>query len=688
MQKNGVKMRKKIKNMNRLFENRVLLQRMVFIFICIAACILRYPDFDTALWKASDTNYQCLMNVKAMSEADAEAHKWLPLITFSDETDYGLEYSSGGFDMATGKYFYYVSFPMFTFDVLFLFFLITGLPINIQFLYAFCSILFCISLVLIMKLFGLLFNRSMKHINVEGFVGIFYIFSTEIMQSMGLTYWGQNWYMIFFPAMCIAFVNWLENKKRRDAVIFMIMSFFILQTEWTGYFAVAAFGIVCLYSYRKSKEKKYFWLMAGVGIEVVAALLVYIVPNISVVGIKQFIAIMTERFVGRTRTSDYSVLTFLEALMSSFGVLLIILAILIVWAVIARVDIKGNLKKQKYLKLAFIVMVFPLAENIIFMNHALEYSMDRMKWFYVFIVLALILADSLADVRASRIIISYIAVIAAVLNLGCYRLLDNEYIWKDERLKASKELQACIEWNYSDNVLGQLGTNSVWGYSKLLFHQGIEGNTSINLLKDEAVRLNKRYAVALNDLDLCYTQKWYSSAIIYDNQKNEYNIVGSLANQYDEKMNDLYYLKYADYIYVFVNSFGNLDNRVDFDAGMNVQQKIEKIYKIAGQYNLSEDILYYMTTVAEVPELITVDMQDTGEWRNGISEDRNCLIFKNTAGNRDALLDAKKINCVQKEAVVSKCYVKEDFIYMELEQNPNIDINDFAFPNPVEIVSE
>ena len=91
----------------------VVLFLLCMLVAGIVSCVIRYPDFDTTLWSASDTNYQCLMNAKAMLEADEETPAFLPLITFSEETDHGLEYSSGAFDRKTGKYFYYVSFPAF-----------------------------------------------------------------------------------------------------------------------------------------------------------------------------------------------------------------------------------------------------------------------------------------------------------------------------------------------------------------------------------------------------------------------------------------------------------------------------------------------------------------------------------------------------------------------------------------------
>ena len=134
---------------------------LIYVILLVAgivSCVIRYPDFDTTLWSASDTNYQCLMNAKAMLEADEETPAFLPLITFSEETDHGLEYSSGAFDRKTGKYFYYVSFPAFPFAALTLFLKLTGLAVTESSLYLFCSILFCLSLLVTVRLFLIIFD--------------------------------------------------------------------------------------------------------------------------------------------------------------------------------------------------------------------------------------------------------------------------------------------------------------------------------------------------------------------------------------------------------------------------------------------------------------------------------------------------------------------------------------------------
>ncbi|MDE7415474.1 MAG: hypothetical protein K2N44_04030, partial [Lachnospiraceae bacterium] len=241
-------------------RKKIWLYIVVFL-VSVVSCMIRYPDFETTLWSASDTNYQCLMNAKAMLKADEETVSFLPLITFSEDTDYGLEYSSGAFDQKTGNYFYYISFPSFPFVVLTLFFKITGLSVNEVSLYIFCSILFCISALVVVRLFVTIFSDRLNECCIAFVAGTTYLFSYEIMHSMGLTYWGQNWYMIFFPLLFLEFIKIerLDRPAFKDYLIFTVLGFLLLQTEWSGYFALSAFWAISVIRLIKNKERKYIY---------------------------------------------------------------------------------------------------------------------------------------------------------------------------------------------------------------------------------------------------------------------------------------------------------------------------------------------------------------------------------------------------------------------------------------------
>lgn len=685
-----------------------LLLYTVLLVVSIISCVIRYPDFDTTLWSASDTNYQCLMNAKAMLEADEEALSFLPLITFPEDTDYGLEYSSGAFDQKTGKYFYYVSFPAFPFVALTFFLRLTGLAVNETSLYLLCSILFCISLLVTVRLFLTIFDskvsgdfaRRLAANGNRGFLhrvglhsgmdkrcivfvtGITYLCSVEIMHSQGFTYWGQNWYMVFFPILCTLFlkIERTEEPTGKDYGVFLIFALLLLQTEWSGYFALFAFWIVSLFRLVGRREKKYLYLVVGMAAETIVSVLVFVGVNAGLVGFSEFISVILQRAEGRSRSAEYAVFAVEEALIYSFGGMLILIAGYLVWLAVYRI---GNRKRiltgKKYLSL-LLIFIIPVLENHLFTNHALRYSMDRMKWYFVLNFILLYVISGLMDLKYARLIIGYVTSVVMGLSMCSYLFVDNEYRWNDERLKGSKELERYIETNYGDNVLGQLGNESVWGYSKLLFGHGILKGTSIDQLIDRAAKFHKRYAVALNDLDLSYTQKWYSSAVIYDLFEKKYIVTGSLSNQYLDKMNDLAYLINAEYVDLYTDDYCGTAQRIMFPRNSTMEEKEELVGQFLQGCDGEEGLVYFISETENIPRLFTVQNVNEGEWTRGVNPYRNRLIFVKTEGNAALLNHAAVLCSGDLEAEVIEIWSEGDFIYADLETDK---ILGFSYPNAI-----
>lgn len=688
-----------------MIRKRIEENTLIYVILLVAgiiSCVIRYPDFDTTLWSASDTNYQCLMNAKAMLEADEGTLSFLPLITFSEDTDYGLEYSSGAFDRKTGNYFYYVSFPAFPFTALTLFLKLTGLAVNETSLYLFCSILFCISLLATVKLFLTIFDNKapdgvdqcmaeriglcggMDKRFVAFVTGITYLCSVEIMHSQGLTYWGQNWYMIFFPMLCTLFLKIERTEKPtwKAYSAFLILGLLLLQTEWSGYFALFAFWLVSLFRLVRRREKKYFCLVVGMAVETVVSAAVFVLVNAGLVGFSEFLTVILQRAEGRSRTAEYTIFAVEEALVYSFGGMLILLGGYLVWFVISRSGAGKRIVRGKRYYSLILIFVIPVIENHLFTNHALRYSMDRMKWYFILHFVLLYVISGLIDLKYARLIISYTTIAVMGLALCSYLFVENHYRWNDERLRASRELQQYIENNYSDNVLGQLGNESVWGYSKILFGHGIVKGSSIDQLIERAMNFHKRYAVALNDLDLSYTQKWYSSAVIYDLEKKDYIVAGSLDNQYLDRMNDLAYLQDAEYVDVYADKYCSTAQRILFPSNSTMEEKEELIRHFLQEHKMGERLVHFVAETKQVPRLFTVQNVNEGEWSRGVSPYRNRLIFVKTEGNAALLDQAVILSANEIDAEIVDIWSEGDFIYVDLETD---NILDFSYPNAISV---
>lgn len=660
---------------------------IVVLFVSAVSCMIRYPDFETTLWSASDTNYQCLMNAKAMLEADEEAISFLPLITFSEDTDYGLEYSSGAFDQETGRYFYYISFPSFPFIAFTLFLKITGLAVNEVSLYIFCSILFCISAFVVVRLFVIIFSDKLSEPCIAFITGTTYLFSYEIMHSMGLTYWGQNWYMIFFPLLSMEFFQMerLDRPEFKNYLLFAVLGFLLLQTEWSGYFALFAFWVVSVIRLIKNKERKYMYIAIVIVAEVMISAMLFVVLRANVVGFQEFINVIKQRTAGRSRISDYSFFAVEKSLLYSFGNSIVLTAAYAVWMTLHNLMNKKRISVKKESITVFVLFFVPILENHIFMNHALTYSMDKMKWYFVIHFILMCIVSELVCLKNAKKIIFYSMGCVMMVSLFSYLFVENNYRWRDERLKASSELEQFIDMNYGDNVLGQLGDSSVWGYSKMLFGHGIVKETTINSMIKRANEFHKRYAVALNDFDLSYTQKWYSSAIVYDTETGKYIVAGSIWNQFHDKINDLGYLEDAQSVDICVNSFDNFVKRITFQKDSTLEEKMTLIYHLMNCYDLQENIIYFVAETEQVPSLIMADNQNLGEWLSGVSLERNRLIFLNTDGNKELLYNAKQLSANSIDADIIDIFTEGDFIYVDLETDQ---IMEYSYPNTISIIYE
>jgi len=423
----------------------------------------------------------------------------------------------------------------------------------------------------------------------------------------------------------------------------------------------------------------------GIAVEVIIAASLFVILRVNLVGFQEFANVIKQRTAGRSRISDYSIFAVEKSLIYSFGNSIILILGYAVCLFVYHLKNKKKIFTRNGHIALLILFLVQLLENHLFTNHALTYSMDRMKWYFVINYILLHIISKLLSLRHARRIICYSMGCVMVVSLFSYLFIENNYRWNDERLKSSSGLEQFIDANYSDNVLGQLGNNSVWGYSKMLFGHGIVKETSVRSLIKRAQHFGRRYAVALNDYDLSYTQKWYSSAIIYDLEERKYIVAGSIWNQFHDKINDLEYLENARYIDICVNCFDQIDQRIIFKEDAAIEEKEMMIFQHLKKYELQEDIIYFVTEVDHVPSLIMVDNQNSGEWLSGVSLERNRLIFLNTEGNRELLYNAKLLSSNNVSADITDIFIEGDFIYVDLVTDQ---VTEYSYPNAIRILYE
>lgn len=171
------------------------------------------------------------------------------------------------------------------------------------------------------------------------------------------------------------------------------------------------------------------------------------------------------------------------------------------------------------------VLAFPILENIIMKQHALEYTYDRMKASFLlsFLICEMIhqLLLNCENKKMTAIVASGLVITTGMFNLNSY-MHDEEYIWSTSYQAENRKIAAYINKNYADSVLG-IENLSIRGYMNLLFDRGIYEYTDIEFLRSQATEKRKRYAVILDVENLGNWNVYdLGGATVYDMQTGEY----------------------------------------------------------------------------------------------------------------------------------------------------------------------
>ena len=147
----------------------------------------------------------------------------------------------------------------------------------------------------------------------------------------------------------------------------------------------------------------------------------------------------------------------------------------------------------------YLIIVFPIVENILMKQHALSYTYDRMKFIFILSFLICELASDLLDTYKKRVLIYGVLIgittTAGIANLISY-MNNSTYIWKTDYRENNKVLAQYVSENYSDAILCS-GTY-IRGYMNLLFGKGIYEFATIDDIKSIAQKNDKQNIVSIN----------------------------------------------------------------------------------------------------------------------------------------------------------------------------------------------
>lgn len=450
----------------------------IISLLCCFSALLRVQD-DTVLYHNYDATWHTLLTVQAYSETPISDHLFLPIVSLGKETDKNIPWGATIPD-DKGNY-YYTSFSPAGYVAPYLFFKVLGLEVTEQNLYLYNSILYLISALLWVYLLYILYIDSKSRLLLCFIGGLGYITSPEILHGMGIVFWHQSLMQVTFLVQVISYVYIRRSENNIAAKwVFYLTSLINPYIEWTGYVANVGFALAELISGWKENKKKAFGKAVILGFITLASMLLFIVHYLLRVDSQMFFQALYKRFMARNVTASTSFLTVASGYLLSFLYIWILMLVLLVWCFVknGKVELKNGIM--------FLILGFPLLENLVMKQHAATYTYDRMKAVFILMLFICELVrnicnDEKTGAKPKRMInasVLGITLVFSTLNINSY--INNgsfKYVY-DAPFRATNKIMAEYVTEKYPNALYATNT-SVRGYLNLLFKRGIYENSTL-----------------------------------------------------------------------------------------------------------------------------------------------------------------------------------------------------------------
>ncbi len=484
--------------------------RILFLAVILTAIIsvVRFPRGDVNYYN-SDATWHTLLTIEAYNETPASEHLFLPIVTLGEQEDKFIPWGATVPD-EKGNYFY-TSFSSAGYFLPWLFMKIFNLKICEKSLYIFNSLLFSLSAAVWVLFLLRIFARSDKKY-ILALIGLFtYASSPELLHGMGIVYWHQSILQVTLPIQIMAFLAMNENNSKRAKIVFWLLVLFNPFTEWTGY--VANMGFIAaeiIMGGRENIKSSLIKASAIFNITLLAFLLFSLQYILRIDSVSYFKAIK-DRFLGRGLESGEKYSTLFGRYAASFLFNWVLFIILIIWN-----GIRSKKIECRY-GLVLFLLAFPLVENIIMKQHAVEYSYDRMKGIFLLSFVICVLAEQLmkySQGKRTAAAVLGLTVAISIINLGSY-LSSDVYRWKVDYYDGNKALADYINENYSDSCVSIRGLR-VRGYVNLLFGRGVYEYGDEAGMKRVTRERDKRYAIIVDADGAPGNVYDMKGAVIYD----------------------------------------------------------------------------------------------------------------------------------------------------------------------------
>lgn len=370
------------------------------VLLFAASVAMRLGDFrGTTGVPNLEATYHVLLTVRGLRELPIARSHLLPVVTLGGAGDKFVPWGAT-IPTATGEY-VYTSFPPLGFVAPYAFFSLLRWAPSTQHLIAFNCVL---GLASALSLFVLLlrvlvwsgYPRGMSAASAAAGTSLL-IFSREALQSFGLVYWSQSFEELLLILQLMALFELWIRPRRGALVALCAVSFLSALTEWSG--LVANVCITALLAFSGPAEKRALNVrMAGlVLLCTIIAVIGTAVQFVSALGFQQTVLALGQRFLARgaARTDSLSLLV---GYANSFGLFLVLAVACASWMAFTERR-PGLLAQSTLIPVLLLSASFPLIENAVLLQHASEFSFDRLK---LAVPLAIIVSAALVFALASK----------------------------------------------------------------------------------------------------------------------------------------------------------------------------------------------------------------------------------------------------------------------------------------------
>ena len=400
------------------FERKPWLRHLFGFLILTAMIMVAVAIKEKDIAKTSgaqnlEATYHALLTIESLRQNEIRDHWLLPTVTLGQEND---AFISWGATVPTrsGDYIYtsftppgfllpYVAFETFhlkaTVKNLARFNMVIGAAVAVA-LYFFIVRLILHS------------GASFYLATMAALVGISVaLFSREALLSTGIIYWPHSIYQLLFIASLWLLFNTLKfglNHKTGilNSKALLLLLFFGAWTEWTGY--VFNLGLVCiLWLKTDSPELKRFALKI-IFVSAAAGFITLLHYGLAV-GFHESLNAFVGRFFARS-TQRGSIIELIGGYGLSYGAFLLVALLVVVRGYLFGSGIACSNQQSAVVSVVLLASTVPLIENLIMLQHATEFSFDRLKfiipsaimialafidrsfWFRLFVISAIALA--------------------------------------------------------------------------------------------------------------------------------------------------------------------------------------------------------------------------------------------------------------------------------------------------------